>query len=37
MNKQTIQVKCMFSTEEVQQIVQRSFQLYLDRILDNQH
>ena len=33
MNEQTVQVQCLFSAEEVQQIIQQSFQLYLDRIL----
>ena len=37
MNKQTIQVQCLFSTEDVRQIFQQSFQLYLNRILAGDH
>jgi len=33
MNKQTIQVQCLFSTEDVRLIFRQSFELYLSRIL----
>ena len=37
MKKQTVQVQCLFSTEDVRLIFQRSFELYLHRVLAGDH
>ena len=37
MKKQTVQVQCLFSTEDVRLIFRRSFELYLRRVLAGDH